>query len=476
MSIPAAAIRTSYFQRQGVSYWLEGSGAAKTLVIDSVEESLTAGFSGQIQGGLFRGPLSSGNARALRQALPHLAPAKFGVALSAGCGDRLGICTPGHVAALTAVGGKIKPVFAQQSIREMGRCGRTPRQVLDDATWGAFQGGWKGQVGADADHLHTLEDIDRCVEAGYIFYTIDPNDHVNPEAENASPARCEELARGLDWSKLESSYEDFLATYSGHTIELEDESITLDDASLIRAMAKYGDALVQTMVMYRHLVSKGIDFEFEMAVDETDYPTKPAEHVVIMSELRRLGARPVSFAPRFVGGFEKGIEYIGDLAGLKRDFEIHAEIARVLGPYKLSLHSGSDKYSTYPLIAAATRGVVHLKTAGTSWAEALRVIARHDHQLFREVLDLSVREFETNRQSYHLSCDPARIPADPADDQLDGLLDLVDSRQVLHVGYGAALTTFHDRLYDCWLAHEDELDEIIAQHFIKHLAPFAQWA
>ena len=183
----------------------------------------------------------------------------------------------------------------------------------------------------------------------------------------------------------------------------------------------------------------------------------------------------ISFAPRFVGGFEKGVEYIGDLADLQRDFEIHAEIARALGPYKLSLHSGSDKYSTYPLIAAATRGVMHLKTAGTSWAEALRVIARHDTALFRDVLALSLREFETNRQSYHLSCDPARIPADPSDAELDDLLTRTDSRQVLHVGYGPALTQYRDRLYACWAAHEDELNEIIRDHFVKHLAPLAEW-
>ncbi len=78
--------------------------------------------------------------------------------------------------------------------------------------------------------------------------------------------------------------------------------------------------------------------------------------MVVVSELQRLGMDFVSFAPRFVGRFEKGVEYIGDLDELKRDFEIHAAIARTLGPYKLSLHSGSDKYSTYPLIAEATQG------------------------------------------------------------------------------------------------------------------------
>ena len=137
------------------------------------------------------------------------------------------------------------------------------------------------------------------------------------------------------------------------------------------------------MALYRRLMAKGIDCEVEFAVDETDHPTKPAEHVVVVSELKRLGMEFISFAPRFVGRFEKGVEHIGDIDELRRDFEIHAEIARALGPYKLSLHSGSDKYFMYPLIAEATKGMVHLKTAGTSWAEALRVIANNDPDLMR---------------------------------------------------------------------------------------------
>ena len=474
-SLPTNAIPASYLEHDGVAYWMERVGAVKHLVVGSTDPAVVGGFAGSADSDTYRAPLTPDNALALREALPYLKPTCLGLNASVGFGDRLGLATPGHVAALHEVGGRLLPIFAQQSIREMGRCGRTPRQVLDDATWGAFQGGWTGPVGADADHLHTIADIDRCVEAGYVMYTLDPNDHVNPEAEHASAARCEELARGLDWAGLDSSYSDFLARYAGKVIELEDEVIELPEEALVRAMAKYGEALVQTVAMYRHLVSLGIDFEFEMAVDETDYPTKPAEHVVIVSELLRLGARPISFAPRFVGGFEKGVEYIGSLPELARDFQIHAAIARALGPYKLSLHSGSDKFSTYPLIAKATRGVVHLKTAGTSWAEALRVIARRDPALFREVLALSIDQFETNRHSYHLSCDLARIPAEVADNDLDSLLTAIDSRQVLHVGYGAALAEFHDRMYACWQAHSDDLTRIIAAHFVPHLTPFTRW-
>ena len=175
-------IQASEAQQGGVWYWLERQGADKRLVIGSADPAVTSGFAGEAAGGQFVAPLTPDNAAALRGALPHLRPAKFGLAMSVGMGDRLGLCSPGHVAAVKAVGGHINPVFAQQSVREMGRTNRTPRQVLDDATWGALQGGWQGAVGADADHLHTLEDIDRCVEAGFTFYTFDPNDHVNPEA------------------------------------------------------------------------------------------------------------------------------------------------------------------------------------------------------------------------------------------------------------------------------------------------------
>jgi hypothetical protein len=241
-------------------------------------------------------------------------------------------------------------------------------------------------------------------------------------------------------------------------------------------MAKYGPSLAHAMAMYRRLMAKGIDCEVEFAVDETDYPTKPAEHIVVVKELQRLGMEFVSFAPRFVGRFEKGVEYIGDISELQRDFQIHAEISRALGPYKLSLHSGSDKYSTYPLIAEATQGVVHLKTAGTSWAEALRVIANNDPDLMREVLRLALDSFEANRKSYHLSCDPTKIPTDPTDDEVGQLMDVIDSRQVLHVGYGAILEEFRPRLYKVWNDNEEEHYKIIADHFVKHLTPFAPYA
>jgi hypothetical protein len=475
------AYPASQVSYEGVTYWLERStDGAKQLVAVADDESAFGGFTGTTESSdgevRFVGETTPENALALRSALPWLQPSRFGLHTSAGFGDRLGLATPGHVRALKAVGAAINPVFAQQSIREMGRCHRTPRNVLDDATWGAFQAGWTKPVGGDADHLEQLEDIDDTAAAGFVFYTLDPKAEVDPEAEYADQETIRQKVQALDWASLDSDLAAFRKSYVGRRIDLEQQAIELDEESVLRAMAKYGPGIVHAMAMYRRLMEKGIDCEVEFAVDETDYPTKPAEHVVVVSELQRLGMDFVSFAPRFEGRFEKGVEYIGDIDELQRDFEIHAQIARALGPYKLSLHSGSDKYSTYPLIAEATKGVVHLKTAGTSWAEALRVIAHNDPDLMREVLVLALDSFEANRKSYHLSCDPTRIPTDPTDDEVAQLMDRVDSRQVLHVGYGAILEEFGPRLYQLWNDNEEEHYKIIADHFVKHLTPFASYA
>jgi hypothetical protein len=466
---------------EGATYWLERSAdGAKRMVAVADDESTFERFAGTaetLDGKVrFTAQTTADNALALRSVLPWLTPSRFGLHTSAGFGDRLGLATPGHVRALNAVGAPIKPVFAQQSIREMGRCHRTPRDVLDDATWGAFQAGWTKPVGGDADHLEELEDIDNTASAGFVFFTLDPKAEVDPEAEYADPATIKAKVEALDWPGLESDLATFTRTYVGQRIDLEHQSVDLDEGSVLRAMAKYGPSLAHAMAMYRRLMEKGIDCEVEFAIDETDYPTKPAEHVVVVSELKRLGMDFVSFAPRFVGRFEKGVEHIGDIDELRRDFEIHAELARALGPYKLSLHSGSDKFSTYPLFAEATQGVAHLKTAGTSWAEALRIIANHDADLMRQILTLALDSFEANRKSYHLSCDPAKIPAHPSDEEVLGLMDAVDSRQVLHVGYGAILEAYRPQMYRVWNDNEQEHYRIIADHFVKHLTPFAPYA
>ena len=243
---------------------------------------------------------------------------------------------------------------------------------------GCLPGRLTQPVGGDADHLEELEDIDNTVAAGFAFFTLDPKAEVDPQAEHADPATIKAKVEALDWPSLESDLPTFIKSYAGQRIDLQHQAIDLDEESVLRAMAKYGPSLAHAMAMYRRLMEKGADVEVEFAVDETDYPTKPAEHVVVVSELKRLGMDFVSFAPRFVGRFEKGVEYIGDIDELQRDFEIHAA-ARALGPYKLSLHSGSEVFDVSP----DRRGNQRRCASENRWHQLGGGAARHCQQRCR---------------------------------------------------------------------------------------------
>ena len=151
-------------------------------------------------------------------------------------------------------------------------------------------------------------------------------------------------------------------------------------------------------------------FELELSIDETRQPTSLAEHFIIADQFRRQGLKLTSVAPKFWGEFEKGVDYKGDIGKFERSLSDHALLARELGPYKLSLHSGSDKLSLYPILARATNGCFHVKTAGTSYLEALRVVARHDEPLFRRIVDMARRYYERDKATYHVSADINSLP------------------------------------------------------------------
>ena len=459
------------------------------VILTRPEDPLPDGFrgerterDGQV---LLLGPTDHTNAVALRAALPGLRPRPLGAQTSVGMGDRLGVATPGHVRAALSVsrksGGRaLAPIFAQQSIREMSRAGRTPDDVLDDATWGAFQEGWRDRLGADADHLKTVADVDTCVAAGFTLFTIDPGEHVEASADTLDEATVRDRYAALPWSELESSPNGLLGCYAGRHFDLEDRRIVLNEEELIRAAVKYGRAVAQVAGMYRHLaaIRPPDGFEFEVSVDETPSPTSHAEHYYVARELARLGVRWVSLAPRFVGRFEKGVDYLGDLADFERDFAGHAAIARCMGPYKLSLHSGSDKFSIYGIAAEHARGLLHLKTSGTSYVEALRTIAYVAPGLFRQIYDLAVLRYESDRMSYHVSADLRRVPPSSglADADLPGCLDVFDTRQVLHVTFGSVLAAergLRTPLLDTLRQHSAEYRAILEHHFARHLAPLA---
>ena len=116
----------------------------------------------------------------------------LGLQPSFGFGDRIGLATAGHVAAMKAAGNGIAPIFPQQSIREMKRTGRSPQEVIDAALTGMRSSGWSGICGADADHLKTPADVDATAAAGFTFYTIDPSDFVDGNADDYNESQLRE--------------------------------------------------------------------------------------------------------------------------------------------------------------------------------------------------------------------------------------------------------------------------------------------
>ncbi|HLO16099.1 MAG TPA: tagaturonate epimerase family protein, partial [Anaerolineales bacterium] len=344
-------------------------------------------------------------------------------------------------------------------------------------TWGIFSEGWRGGIGADADHLKMPDDIDACLSAGFTFFTIDPGAYVDNRAERASLSELHELAE-----QLPANIQPKKSGLRNKTFHIEDLFIKFDEVILFRAAVKYGKAVTHVAAMYHHLekAAGSRPFELEVSVDETDQPTSHAEHVYIASELKRLGVRWVSLAPRYVGRFEKGVDYIGDTKAFEGDIAGHAAIAREFGPYKLSLHSGSDKFSIYPIAMRQTWGLLHLKTAGTSYLEALRTIAHFDVDFFREIYDFARERYEADKASYHVSAQLARAPVPGDIKEWAALLDQFDAREILHVTFGSVLTErtsngslrFYDRFMQILKVNPGAYAVNLEKHFVRHLQPF----
>ena len=409
----------------------------------------------------------------------------LGLKASFGFGDRTGLATPGHVAAMKEAGGGVLPMFAQQSIREMTRTGRTAVDVMGDAMRGMEHAGYFGQHGADADHLKLPEDVDRTAAAGFTFFTIDPSEDVDTKADGYAK---EELAGTFAAVRAEIPW---VEKCVGKKVKLATGTvIDLNEEAVMRAAVKYGRAINRTVKLAEYIdaVNKkiGRDYEIELSVDETPQPTTLAEHWIIAKQVLSRGVKLVSLAPRYVGDFEKGVDYKGDLKAFEKSLADHVAIMEAVGPYKLSLHSGSDKLSIYGIFARVTKGKWHVKTAGTSYLEMLRVVARHDENLFRELIDFARERYDVDKATYHVSAEVKKVPA-PAvvsdvkkleqlylerwEDVVAGKGFTEPGRQILHCTFGSVLTNprYKAAIWAVVTAHPETYEDVLRDHFIRHL-------
>ena len=257
----------------------------------------------------------------------------------------------------------VVPVW-NKSNREHTFIGSEPQSVLDAAKAAVERLGWTAPWHVDADHIR-LETVDRFVPCSD-FFTIDVADSIG----RAAPAE--------DRAAFVERHPELVGTVR---LEGVTHPFELTRTGLERITEKYMLAVQDAGRIYRHVAAaKGEgNFIAEVSMDETDAPQTPPELLVILALLADEQIRVQTIAPKFTGRFNKGVDYVGDLVQFEREFnEDLAVIAHAVSRYglpanlKLSVHSGSDKFSLYPVIRRALRRTgagVHVKTAGTTWLE-----------------------------------------------------------------------------------------------------------
>jgi tagaturonate epimerase len=426
--------------------------------------------------------LSIENTQTLMTLFPYTKPTSLKKRpITIGVGDRLGLATPGHIRAIQRF--QVGPVLAQQSVRENAQTGRTFTQVIQDAAWAVFQENYQSGYGADGDHLKSLREVENALDAGVSMVTLDLSEKLNLEAfRDPIEVIDRKFIEEIDEGDAEVLFHLFLNKDFSFRIPNGGFSIQFDKEILKRNVLFLHKAIDFTQEVYEFIHSRPGDhgsIDFEISIDETPFPTSPENHLFFIIELNYRGISIDSLAPRFIGEFQKGVDYRGDLAEFREQFYQHAMIARDFGNYKISIHSGSDKFSVFPDMGEIAKAGIHLKTAGTSWLEAMRLIALTKPSLYIEMHQFALSVFEEASKLYHVTTDLNRIPKIETltDQELPSFLDQEDSRQLLHITYGYLLNAkgenggqlFRDRFFQTLAQYEEEYWSLLETHIEKHL-------
>ena len=412
-------------------------------------------------------------------------PSVLGLRKSFGYGDSLGLAGPGHIASSEKF--DFAPIFAQQSVHDLDRTKRNPLDVIKAAQEALTKAKHSEPWGADADHLKTREDVFLAASAGYTYFTIDSSLYIN----NAAGQMTElDLKNEISSQVLNGIYggEQLDSLYLGKTVIVEGTgTLTFDAESLYRAAAKYGRAICNFESMADHIAEAmdSRDYEIEVSIDETESPTSALEHLFIALELERRGVKIVSLAPHFTGEFEKGIDFRGNMELFESTLAKHVGIAKSFGPYKLSIHSGSEKFAVYPIIGRVCGDLLHVKTAGTSYLEALRVVCQKNQNLFLEIACYSAGRFPIDIADYHISTtedDIRKLGHEQIGDIEDIYFNQDVGRQMLYITFGAVLTMgesmsgqpFREAIIEILQSNPDLYQDVLETRFTKYLKALCQ--
>jgi hypothetical protein len=332
--------------------------------------------------------------------------------LSLGMGDRFEHQVEAQLRAVLMakkIGIDLTPVW-NKSNREHSIVKSEPSSLRREVDRAAASLGWTSPYRVDADHIN-YETVDRFIEASD-FYTIDVADYIGRETSRGEIVKfCAEARRYIGSAFIPGLV----------------EAVVLDSTVIEKAAEKFLGAIREAGRIARKIESlKGRDFIMEVSIDETDVPQTSAELLLILLMLAGEKVACQTIAPKFVGRFNKGVDYIGDLARFEKEFEAAICVVQFairefgLPPtLKLSVHSGSDKFSLYPIINRQLKKHsvgVHVKTAGTTWLEEVIGLAQSGAEglgLAQEIYGKAYLRFDELVSPYAavVDIDPGRLPS-----------------------------------------------------------------
>ena len=381
------------------------------------------------------------------------------------------------------IGLNVYPVW-NKSNREHTIIHSRPDDVRAEADAATAALGWTDAYYVDADHIG-LKTVDGFIAASD-FYTLDVADFTG---KLATPVSIEHFVEGL-------------RPYVGSlVIPGIDAPLALDDHTIRAAASKFLLAIQEAGRIYRYIEEKKgrANFVTEVSIDETDTPQNPIELFLILAMIAREGIPAQTVAPKFTGRFNKGVDYVGDLARFEKEFDEDLSVIAFAirefdlpGTLKLSVHSGSDKFSLYPIINRLLKKHgcgLHVKTAGTTWLEEVIGLAEAGGEGLRLAQAIYAGAYErfdelTGPYATVVDVRKDRLP-DPQTvsgwgreeyvgrlrhDQNDAAYN-PDFRQLIHVGFKVA-AEMGTRYLDALREHEEIIARNVTHNlFARHLQP-----
>ena len=405
---------------------------------------------------------------------------------SFGIGDRFahqGVAQLRAIVEAKALGADVVPVW-NKSNREHLIVHTHPDSVRAEADAAVKALGWKGPYHVDADHIG-LKTVDNFINASD-FFTLDVADF----AGQAAP---------------EAEIQDFVSRYRRYATTLAipgiERTLAVSPQEITDIAKKYLLAVREAGAIYRHVeAAKGRDrFITEVSMDETDKPQTPVELLFILAAIADQKIPAQTIAPKFTGRFNKGVDYVGDVVQFEKEFnEDLAVIAFAIREFglpanlKLSVHSGSDKFSIYGPIARAVRkhgAGVHVKTAGTTWLEEVAGLALAGGdalKMAQEIYEKAYGRMEDLCKPYAavIDIDRAMLPepktvrgwsgteyaAALRHDQKCAAYNR-HFRQLVHVGFKVA-AEMGSAYYQALDAHADVIGRLVTENLLeKHIKP-----